>query len=208
MSRIWMVGLVLFHGSSALATSMVFDDRPQFEQFVPDAARQGFEQEFDTAGSISFPGFSITEDSAFAVIKSRTDYVSAGSRSLGFTWNGNRSLTFAFNPPIDAFAADILDFGTCCGATKLWVTSETGEVDEVAATGVDRVRGNLQFFGVVTDQPFTTLTMTSDQNSTNDLVVFDELLFRPVPEPRGSGMLVLGCLAWAMAWARRGALPR
>jgi hypothetical protein len=197
-----MFGFVFFNTVPLLATTIVFSERALFEQLVPVAERQGFEQEFDTAAAVSFPGFTVTEDSSFANVKSRTDYVSAGDRSLGFTWNGDRTLTFVFNPPIDAFAADILDFGTCCGATILTVTSDTGEVNETAATGVNRPRGNLQFFGVVTDQPFSTLTMTSDQNSDNDLIVFDELMFRVVPEPAANVML-LGCLAMLTCRRRR-----
>jgi hypothetical protein len=195
-------GLVLWACSVALAEPMVFATRAEFEAAVQNVAVQGFEAQFETAVAVSFPGFTVAEDSPFANVTSRTDYVSAGQRSLGFTWNGERTLTFTFNDPIDAFAADILDFGTCCGAMALNIVSDTGELNQVAAVGGDLPRGNLQFLGVTTDQPFKVLSFTSDQNSDNDLIVFDEVAFRSVPEPEGI-VLVVAAGAWLLTVRRR-----
>ena len=176
-------GFVLITCAMAAADSAIYQEREKFEEMASSLSIQGFEEPFETSSTVNFPGFSVSEESLFANVSSRTDYVSVGNRSLGFTWNGNQSLTFAFDTPIDAFAADILDFGTCCGATVLNVASDTGDLSAVAAVGGDLERGNKQFFGFISDSPFSTLTFTSDQNSDNDLIIFDEVAFRAVPEP-------------------------
>ena len=189
-----LFGLALLGCNSALANPVVYSDRSEFEAALPGLPVEGFEVPFDTSSTVSFDGFIVGEDSSAAIIKSRTDYVSAGERSLGFTWNGDGNLLFSFNPPIDAFAADILDFGTCCGATFLNATNETGEWNVTAATGSDRPRGNLQFFGILSETPFSEIAFTSDVVSDNDLIVFDEIEFRAVPEPNGLTLIVLlGC---------------
>jgi hypothetical protein len=202
MMKECLFGMVLFTCTSALAAPMIFDTRSEFEAAAQSFSVQGFEDEFETAASVSFPGFTVTEDSSFANVNSRTDYVSAGQRSLGFTWNGERTLTFTFDDPTDAFAADILDFGTCCDAMVLNIASDTGELNTIAAVGGGLPRGNLQFFGVITDEPFKILTFTSDQNSDNDLIVFDEVAFRAVPEP-GAVVLVVAASTWLLTGRRR-----
>ena len=65
-----------------------------------------------------------------------------------------------------------------------------------AATGEDRPRGNLQFFGIVAETPLSEISFTSDVVSDNDLIVFDEVAIRAVPEPTGIVLVALavGCL--------------
>ena len=200
MTKGFSLGLMLLSGVTA---SAVYSDRVAFESATSNLSVQGFEEPFDTASSVSFPGFTVTEDSSFANVSPRTDYVSVGSRAAGFTWNGNVTLTFEFAPPIDAFAADILDFGTCCGATALRITNETNELDVARAVGGDLPRGNLQFFAAITETPFSTLTFTSDQNSTNDLIIFDEVAFRAAPVPEPSAGLLGGLEVLAATLHRR-----
>ena len=187
----WLFGLALLGCTSALARPTVYSDRSQFEAAVPGLPVEGFEVPFETSSMVSFNGFTVGEVSSAAIVKSRTDYVSQGERALGFTWNGNGALLFTFNPPIDVFAADILDFGTCCGATFLNATNETGEWNVTAATGTDRPRGNLQFFGIVSETPFSEIAFTSDVVSDNDLIVFDEVAFRVIPEPVGMTLIAV-----------------
>ncbi len=189
-----LFGLALLGSTSALASPVVYTERAEFEAAVPGLPVEGFEVPFADASTVHFSGFTVGEDSSFAIVKSRTDYVSEGERSLGFTWNGNGNLLFTFDPPVDVFAADILDFGTCCGATFLDATNETGEWTVTAATGEDRPRGNLQFFGIVAETPFSQIAFTSDVVSDNDLIVFDEVAIRPVPEATGITLIALaGC---------------
>lgn len=179
---VWVV--LTLSCTRALADPLVFSDRSEFESVHANLSVESFEDPFTEGSSVSFAGFSVTESSSFASLKSRTDYVSDGGRSLGFTWNGETELVFDFNPPIDALAVDVLDFGTCCHAESLEVTSDTGEIETVAAVGPDLPRGNLQFFGVQTTEPFSRLTFTSQSLSDNDLIVFDRVAFRAVPEPQ------------------------
>lgn len=185
----WSIGLAMLGCTSALAGPVVYSDRSEFEAAVPGLPLEGFEEAFETAKTVPFTGFTVGEDSSFANVSSRTDYVSQGERALGFTWNGDGTLLFTFDPPVDLFAADILDFGTCCGATFLDATDENGEWTVTAATGADRPRGNLQFFGIVADTPFSEISFTSDVASDNDLIVFDEVAIRAIPEPAGMTLI-------------------
>lgn len=189
-----MIGRILFvcgvvNSSLLFASPIVFSNRTEFDAAVGAQNHQSFEVPFADASMVSFDGFSVTEESAFATITSRTDYVSDGDRALGFTWNGDTRLLFEFKPPITAFAADILDFGTCCNATSLDAVSANGEVDLVAAVGPDLPRGNLQFFGFQSVEPISQLSFSSQSLSDNDLIVFDRLSFQAIPEP-SSGWLV------------------
>ncbi len=202
-----MIGRILFvcgvvNSSLLFASPIAFLNRTEFDAAVGSQTHQSFEVPFADASMVSFVGFSVTEESAFANIKSRTDYVSAGNRALGFTWNGDTRLLFEFNPPITAFAADILDFGTCCSATSLGAVSADGEVDLVAAVGPDLPRGNLQFFGFQSAEPISQLSFSSQSLSDNDLIVFDRLSFQAVPEPSAGwligswGLVVIGLRRW------------
>ena len=212
-----MIGRILFvcgvlNSSLLFASPIVFSSRTEFDAAVESQTHQSFEVPFDDATAVSFQGFSVTEESAFANIKSRTDYVSDGERALGFTWNGDTRLLFEFNPPITAFATDILDFGTCCSATSLDAVSANGEIDLVAAVGPDLPRGNLQFFGFQSAEPISQLSFSSQSLSDNDLIVFDRLSFQAVPEPPATGLVwsfgfvAIGLRRWGNRASRFGEL--
>jgi hypothetical protein len=189
MDRV-MFAVVALSSTVVFSGPIVFSERSEFENAFDNLVIESFEEPVTEGSTVSFAGFSVTESSNFANIKSRTDYVSDGDQSIGFTWNGETQLVFDFNPPIDAFAVDVLDFGTCCSAETLDVTSDTGEISLVAAVGVDLPRGNLQFFGIQTDEPFSKLTFTSQSLSDNDLIVFDRVAFHAVPEPQSYALTI------------------
>ncbi|MCA9213841.1 MAG: hypothetical protein KDB27_12305 [Planctomycetales bacterium] len=184
------------------ASPIFFSSRPDFDTAVVPTRVEGFEDPFETASSVAFDGFTVTEVSDFANINSRIDYVSAGERALGFTWNGDTQFRFDFSPPITGFAADILDFGTCCSAMTLDVVSDTGEINHVAATGGDLPRGNLQFWGFESSDPISSLSFSSQSLSDNDLIVFDQVAFRTVPEPSGKFVAMVAMLMMLIQTAR------
>lgn len=189
--RIFVLVAVVCSPVVALASPIFFSTRSDFNDAVTPTHVQGFEDPFEEGPSVSFDGFSVSERSNFANITARTDYVSAGDRALGFTWNGSTQFVFEFSPPVNAFAVDILDFGTCCDATSLDALSGSGEIDGVAAVGGDLPRGNNQFFGFTSNDPIATLSFSSQTLSDNDLIVFDEVAIRAVPEPTGLNLLML-----------------
>lgn len=183
------------------AAPMFYESRGSFDLAHPFANQFGFEIPFDSAPLVSFGEFTVMEDSIGPTISSRADYVSEGVRALGFTWNGSGYIEFRFDAPITAFAVDILDFGTCCGATELIVNSEPPLLAATAAVGENPLRGNQQFFGVASEQPFRALRFSSNVVSDNDLVNFDNLRYQTVPEPPGAVRMAL--VGWAFHRHRR-----
>jgi hypothetical protein len=172
------------------AALMLFQDIDAFQTTAGPFQVEEFETSFDDAGRIEFEGFEVREQSFAARLSSRTDYVGSGQRALGFTWNGQGEVEWHFDPPILAYGVSILDFGTCCGATALTATLGPSGEEVVAARGSDLPRGNQQFFGFTSLEPISSLSFRSDSVSRNDLIIFDDLYYQPVPEPTGTGFLL------------------
>lgn len=202
LARLAIITAVAFSQpkDAAFGELMTFHAREPFQAQAGILQGESFEAPFDDASRVSFDGFEVREQSLAARLSSRTDYLVSGERALGFTWNGRGDLQWSFDPPIYAFGVSILDFGTCCGATELLLDVDDGGQAIIAAVGSDLPRGNHQFFGFVSPEPVRTLRFYSDAISQNDLIVYDDLLFRPVPEPAGLG---LGTVLIALTAMRR-----
>ena len=186
------------------ALTIVYRDPAMYDQQLNQSAkavdqvptRLEFEDSFADHPEVDFGGLVAREVSSAPAVSSRTDYVASGTRALGFTWNGDGFFEFEFQPPVIAFAATILDFGTCCGATDLYVNAPELFWQETAAFGPGLPRGNQQFFGIISDEPLSQLRFFSNNVSDNDLIIFDQVSFLAVPEPASmtGGSIVLAWL--------------
>ena len=108
-----------------------------------------------------------------------------------FDPNGLTSVTFTFDTPITAFAAEWSNTFVQDGFA---VESGSGESYDLGAIGGNPLGIN-QFIGVVEADGFNTLTFTTATAGGDDFVFFTAFEFVEVPAPGGAAMLALGGLA-------------
>ncbi|NJM54721.1 MAG: PEP-CTERM sorting domain-containing protein [Verrucomicrobiae bacterium] len=105
------------------------------------------------------------------------------------------NVTFQFASPVHAFGTDIRDLENI----SLSYGTSTGESGTAATPAAS---GTIRFFGIVSDNPFTSITITGPGLTTGDGVVFDQTSF-VVPEPRSALLLLTGSLAaLILRWRR------
>jgi hypothetical protein len=91
------------------------------------------------------------------------------------------TVTFILNSPVRAFGTDIKDLEL---ANLSWVTS-SGASGSVPTAG----NGVVQFFGITSDTPFTSIAFSAPGMSLGDGVAFDQTSI--VPEP--TSVILLPC---------------
>ena len=115
--------------------------------------------------------------------------------------NGTAITTLLFYSGINAFGINILDFGDFDEGV---LTFSNGASSYTAA--VDSSNGSVQFFGIITDFLFTSVTLSD--NISGESYGLDEVYYGPVrgtvqvPEPGTLSLLLLGLLG--IGWGSRG----
>jgi hypothetical protein len=146
---------------------------------------------FKCAGSAWCPGFFGTSG---LIVKD-------GAQSVFFA--SPDSSTFTFTHAINAFGIWIGGAGDVA-PVNLTALLDNGDAAAVLTNYSAPGQTTWQYFGIVSDTAFTSLTFTPD--SADDGIFFDALSYRPaavaaVPEP--ASILLLGVAAAGMAAARR-----
>ena len=101
--------------------------------------------------------------------------------------------SFLFGTGIRAFGTDIKDLDNA----NLTFSTSSGANGTAALAGGS---GNLQFFGIISDQAFTSISFSEPPAITGDGVGFDQTSFgiAPIPEPStaffGTGVAIAGIL--------------
>ena len=114
----------------------------------------------------------------------------AGSKYLVTTFPDSTipsgaTVTWLLGPGVKAFGSDIKDLEIA----NMTYALNTGATGVAATPGLD---GNVQFFGIISDSPFSSIAIHEPGASTGDAVVFDQTSI--VPEPASLCLLVLGGL--------------
>ena len=209
----WTLGIFLVVTTSASqlrADVVFFSDRDDFNDATSGLNFWGFNFGFSGPTSLlppPHPGFTMS------VIRAQQPFtpgansrvVSEGSLSVQYTSSANDTLvTITFNVPINAFAIDIKDWGTT-NSGRLLVENNTNSFSEVLGDVDPSTHleiGNLIFFGVIDDDPFTSIRILS--NTQGDLIGLDAMLFGQaanVPEP--SSLLTALVAVFGLAWRRK-----
>jgi len=214
---------VLAAASPAGATPIYFYNDPgsaraAFQAAASSLTLESFETAFSSAPSVSFPvggpaAFTLSTSVGNISRDSFTRLVTDGSFAAAFNESPSSTLTFTFSTAIHAFGLDVNDlnfasmsFGDNLGNT---LANALAGDDGGPAGGPDFQ--NLQFFGVVNTDAFTTvqLTFTNPSGSSGTIAV-DRLEFGgiaasapAVPEPATLGAAALGLLGLAARRLRR-----
>lgn len=105
---------------------------------------------------------------------------------------GGASVTFQFANPISVFGTNMRD------VENISISYETSEGENGTAAS-PAANGAVQFFGIISDTPFTSITFSGPGVSTGDGVVFDETTY-VIPEPSTTALLAGMC---AFAFRRK-----
>jgi len=106
------------------------------------------------------------------------------------------TVDFLFGAPIQAFGTDVKDLENA----NLTYDTSSGASGVAAFAGAD---GNVQFFGILSNTPFTSIGFTAPGAGTGDGVVFDQTTFSSTPEPSAALFGVIGVLGIASYRIRR-----
>jgi len=106
------------------------------------------------------------------------------------------TVNFLFGAPIRAFGTDLKDLENA----NLTYDTSSGASGVAAFAGAD---GNVQFFGILSNTPFTSIGFTEPGAGTGDGVVFDQTVFSSTPEPSAALFGVIGVLGIASYRIRR-----
>jgi hypothetical protein len=195
---------VLILAGRASAAIMFFTDRTSFNAAAGTSGiTQSFETTFPTNGTVSFPGFSMTEsgtgstpaiasaDSTFAASVGLSNAITNGSRMAFFDDNDNSILTFQFGPPVNAFGVDVTSN-----------EAQTMAISGDASTSFPLLANTPRFFGVVnTSGTFSSIVFTATGGPN---VGFDAVT---LPEP-GSAAAALACAGLALLAGSHRRAPR
>ena len=207
------------------AQVVTYSNRAAFDAAVPSAIVEAFESDFNPGlMRQSFDNFDVVENNSVGVASVNWRPGDCGPESptcdgfltsgaLGFTWSNTdpadpandtvtSDLTFEFDFPIRAFAADIIDFGTVPDSGDFVADAFLGGTpvfsNQIAAILLAvpsdfNERGNEQFFGVQTTAPFDRLVFVSTGTPLDDLIIFDDVAISAVPEPGAVVMMLALC---------------
>ena len=184
---------------------VIYPDRTQFINATQGGSLShfGFNANFAWAPVVDFGAFTVSAASGDVFTSSAA---SEGAQAAGFA---GPSATITFDTPINAFAIDLVDWGTNpsdflpAGSRELRVANDTGSFNHIVATA-DAASGidlEVRFFGVVSNTPFSSVTV-SKTTSPGDSIGLDNMLFGSVtaiPEPSAGlmfGWLLIGQTIW------------
>lgn len=171
--------LLAFAGP-ANASTLIFIDRAAFDAATGGGlAFESFEQGFEASPSLTFPGLTVSETGRIEQVFNDGDGATDGDLAVNIQDNGDSLFTFTFLAPINSFGGDFTSFED---AAVVFSGGANGAFALTAFTP--------QFFGFVSDTPFTTVSF----NASGDPVFgVDALSFgTAVPEPATWAMLLLG----------------
>ena len=209
--------VVLAWGATSLEGAVqLFADRALFEAATYGLEFEGFEEDFGSNFTEhDFDDFKLSVVAGGNSFSSTNEgfFVSEGDRAVVYTSDEfGQEINFGFTEPIYIFGIDINDWGTPSQAVGvLEVFNETNSFDEelaaLAATDPRLGRGNTIFFGVIDENPFSSVTIRSTTGG--DLIGLDNVSYggpmvEQIPEPSSwfawSGLALCG---WAFGWRRR-----
>lgn len=196
--------VLVFVSSRTHATPTFFFNDPVTSRANFQAAVSGpltlesFETSFAAGFSLSFP---VGGPQAFIVnsgnVLSQNDFsrlVTDGVYALAFNEFPTTVVAFHFDTPIKAFGIDVNDmnFGSMSFADNLSNSMANVLVGDNGSPEGGPGFQNLQFFGVVNNDAFSTVQLAFINNdaSLTGTIAFDRLEFSSVPEP--ATMLLLG----------------
>lgn len=185
----------------SLAATSTFTDAAAFALAVPGATAQNFEAATFDGTTIAFAGGSVacsggTFCGSFYGLNNGAGFALSGVNAPFF--GTPDTLTFSFSQPLRAFGIYIGGAGNL-GSQSLTATLSTGETLPVLtdySNSSGNFERNTEFFGFVTDTPFSTIAFAGVRN--NDGVYFDDASYAfasttVVPVP-GAALLMAGGL--------------
>jgi hypothetical protein len=201
--RQWMSGALAglamsfgLAGAAAQAAPVFFTSEPAFQSAASGVAfnLESFEGSNQFGGPIAFADFTVTS-TGNTVLETTTDqFPTDGTETLLMQANGAPSgaVTFTFSQAINAFAIDVIDFGTA-GPNDLTVTTDNGS-QQIFTGFIGGGIGLPVFAGVFDTDSFTTVTLAFSDD--NDFVIFDTAQFGALelPAPGAAGLLALGLI--------------
>lgn len=193
----------LFHSGSTLAALITFSSSADFLTQTSGLEQEGFESTATFSTRTDQVDFSLfTAQSAIPNLSlfgssSGDMFATEGSNYLrNQSFSG--AITLSFNSAINAFALDLAGWGVNRNGT-LTLSNELG--DSVLISTGARTRGETLFFGVLSDQAFQQITLTS--TTSRDSWAMDNLYFgmnstnstvttASVAEPSGLWLMLIG----------------
>ncbi|MEM6760361.1 MAG: VPLPA-CTERM sorting domain-containing protein [Pseudomonadota bacterium] len=188
MKRIVPLLLSLFWPLTAHAALITEEDRMAFMTANPLAELEDFnfitsDQSFrNSAVSVNDLTFSVTGSTPFASFVYRIDarpIARVLNISVENTTQANFGLTsgtvntISFARPVTAFGADFANLGTSSGRTTI----------SAGGDSIDITSRNPGFFGFSSATPFSSVSFTSNQINSVNLIALDNVLYAPVPVP-------------------------
>jgi MYXO-CTERM domain-containing protein len=114
------------------------------------------------------------------------------------------ALVFNLAAPTTAFGFNIIDYGEATGGL-LSIATDFGAYSggtQLASYSTGLANGNVQFFGIAQDQPFTRVVLTA--TGLDDAYALDKVyLSAPVPEPASAALALAGLAGLAGLRAHR-----
>ncbi|MEM1412104.1 MAG: PEP-CTERM sorting domain-containing protein [Pseudomonadota bacterium] len=167
---------------AALATSFGTED---FEGF-DDADVAPLVVDFTVGTATLTGGGGFVEEIAMGLTNNDGRYPTSGTKY----WDTDRNFTITFSEPIRAFGFSGIDMGDFNGRLSFTYGSEIIDIPHT----VNGVSGSVLFFGIIADDPFTTVSFAN--SDAGDVFGFDDFTVArlrddippppPPPTPRGT----------------------
>lgn len=158
----------------------------------------------DFLSVVSTPNFDVSTSQQFMQIRGDppVSFAPHGNQVLFWSAETQGTITFDnFGPGIYSFGLYITDWANSVDPgylAALIFTNDIGDTDTIASTDTGLGDYNDIFFGVVSDTPFTSVSLTTTNN--DGWIFFDKVYTgEPVPEPSTFLLMALGLICTAGA---------
>ena len=204
----FLVTIFMGGGNQSTAATITFTDEAAFLSAVPNATTESFEgltpdNVSDSRSLISVGSFQLTADGKVLSVNDIPRFGFAatdGSNYVEISDNDSNGsfAKFAFSVPQLAFGLNIVDWGDSSPGSLLF-TNDIGDAGTIETNPPFRASGNILYFGVLSDTPFTEFTITNTViggvGTGMDFFVIDKVSTAPVPEPGTIILFSIGALS-------------
>lgn len=168
----------------ASAAYVVYTDQTAFNAAAGSAlVIEDLETDSGSGSPIALTGTALTQVSSDANQIFSIGAASFGGQALSIQDSGSWTTNFTFSTAMSAFAFEAIDYFEFAGASLSFSTS-AGESGTFMTAG-PLANLNQQYLGLVTDQHFTSISITG---SHGDGAEYDNFTYA-APEPAGIGLL-------------------